>query len=150
MNTLVKKIIQSSSLTGLLLLVGCSTHAGNVQETEVPIEYVNSRSVLITRTQLQHRKENLILQGEIRNRFPTRAPIPGYLQIELILRNGDIFKQATIGYRRPNIRANTARFQLDIPFAPSQFERIRVIHRDPGGRSTDANTSPWQDKGRNE
>lgn len=144
MNIHVKKFVQFGSLAGLLLLAGCGTHARAAQETTVPIERVNSRSVTITRAQLQHKNEKLILLGEIRNRFPTRAPIPGHLQIELIAHNGDIFKQAVIGYRRTNIKANTARFQLDIPFTLSQFERIRITHHDPDEQSNKALSSPWQ------
>jgi hypothetical protein len=149
MTTLSKIFFQSIGLAGILLLAGCSIQTNSVQNSAVPIERINSRSVTITHAQLQVEDNKLILRGEISNRFPTHAPMPGHLQIELISRNGNIFKQATIAYRRPNIKANTARFQLDIPFALSNFERIRVIHHDPGAHLTAATSSPWRDKGNN-
>lgn len=98
----------------------------------------------ITHAVLRVTDSSVVLQGELRNRFPTRGPIPGRLQIELIAADGAVFKTATIGYTRLSIKSNTARFQLPIPVAPAAIATIRITHLDPGSTLPEPQTI-WQE-----
>lgn len=144
MHTLSKNILVLVGSLGLVLSPAAQAQAGSEQAPAVKVESVDSSSVNITDANLRVTGTTVELQGEVRNRFPTRGPIPGHLQIELIAPDGKIFKKATIGYRRLSIKSDIARFQLPIPVAPSSIDTIRITHHDARSDMHEQKTL-WQD-----
>lgn len=144
MTTLFKNMLVLIGTMSLTLFPVAQTLAGSEQAAAVKVESVDSVSVNITDANLRVSDSKVVLQGELRNRFPTRGPIPGHLQIELIAPGGKIFKKTTIGYRRLSIKSDIARFHLPIPVAPSSIDTIRITHHDARSDMHEQNTI-WQD-----
>lgn len=52
-------------LSGTVILYGCATKANLVNEDDVTIERVDSRSAHITRAYLENRGTEMVLRGEL-------------------------------------------------------------------------------------
>lgn len=145
LNTMTKTIFVISSIVGMASITGCSTYASLAKEEDVKVERVNSGSANITRAHLQATETTLVLRGELKRRIPSRGPIPGHLHIELIGPDGEVFKEANIGYKRKNTKSRFAKFYLPIPSDLTKISALRVIHHDARSHIADSEKSPWRD-----
>ncbi|MBI1424423.1 MAG: hypothetical protein GC149_13345 [Gammaproteobacteria bacterium] len=147
MKFLSKLLYPFAGLMGVLLLAGCSAYANNAQVVDIPVKRVHSRIATIDYARVQRETTGLVLRGEIQSRSPTRLPLPGYMQVELLTAEGKVFKQTRIGYHKLGIKSNRASFALAIPFKQSQFAQVRVTHVELRVYPSKEMTAPWSDAG---
>ena len=145
MKFLFQKRYPALMLVGVLLLMGCSTYANKTQVVDIPVKRVHSRIATINFARVQQEATGMVLRGEIQSRSPTRLPLPGYMQVELISADGKVFKQTRIGYHKLGIKSNRASFELAIPYDLSQFAQVRVTHVELRVYPSKEMTSPWSD-----
>lgn len=116
------------SIITLAFLAGCSQSSSIVKEGDITIERINSASATITRTELQTSEAAVILRGELDSRFLNRRPIPGYLYIELINKDGKVFKEAHIKYKKKSSASRVSTFFVEIANTSSDIKSIRITH----------------------
>lgn len=111
----------------VLLMAGCATKPIKGFE-DVQIEHVNSDVAQIIQSNLRKGKKGIELYGEIERIRHTHGFIPGNLLVSIYSANGELQKQANVGYTREGSKSVRATFYVILPFAPESGSTIRITH----------------------
>lgn len=133
-------------LSAVVLLAGCATSEGLVQQKEVKLKKIDSRSVHIRNTYLRSTKDGIVLHGELTRRLQGRGHIPGHVYVALIGPDGKMIKEAdNVDYMRKSVNSRYAKFNLPIPEPLVEGSTIQVTHHDLGSHMSDSAKSSWRD-----
>jgi len=141
-------VVFLAGIAVMTLSAGCSTYKEFASDENIGVERINSESAQIMRANLYSMgTDKVILRGELRRSTTLRGKIPGYLRVELVNKDGNVFKEAEVNYTRKDSKSRVSLFSIPIPTETSLISSVRVIHYDTSLHTADSAKSVWLDVG---
>lgn len=127
-----------------IFVAGCATshHAKN---SDIMIERIDSSSVKVTHAYITKTAEGLILQGELKRKQHSHAPVPGHVHVELIDSNGETINTIELDPRAKTSSDHIAKFDTVLP-QEADANKVKIIHHDVLSHKKESDMGVWQNK----
>ena len=113
------------------LLSGYASANSKSIETDIAVELISSRQVIVKTANINNKNEGITLSGRLKRRFATNSwRLPGHIDVEILDAEGTVIYKSKARYLKKshlrNIRNFKYEYSIDIPFIPSDENVIRV------------------------
>jgi len=115
----------------VLLLLGCATSPGQIDDANIKKEIVPSKHLTISNVSIDAINDGFSIDGYMRHKYVSDSLIRGHIDIEVADTAGTVVHKTKtsishFGSTRPFHKSY--RFSVDVPYIPPNGSTVRVIH----------------------